>query len=172
MGNPKFTPNPYRIEGDTASIQLGVRRNATIREAIIDLADLECVLWFGRWLRSGCKHGRAEYVVCQSPQILLHRLLLSPPVGMVVDHINRNSLDCRRANMRLCTQAENMQNRPAQRGSVSGVRNVYWVPEQQVWCVQMKVERRRISLGRFDCLDDAIAMAAEGRRRYMPYAVD
>jgi len=172
MGSPKFTPNSFRIEGDTAFIRLGMRRNAVIREAIIDIDDLDRVLAFGRWTRSTCRNGDREYAACNVPQTLLHRFLLCPPVGMVVDHINRNSLDCRRANMRLCTQAENMQNRPAQRGSFSGVRNVYWIAESQKWSVNMKVEKRRICLGRFERLEDAIAMAAEGRRRYMPYAVD
>lgn len=41
---------------------------------------------------------------------LMHRRILGAPKGMVVDHINHDTLDNRRQNLRLCSQAENMKN--------------------------------------------------------------
>jgi hypothetical protein len=38
----------------------------------------------------------------------LHRLIMSPPKGMEVDHVNGNKADNRRENLRVCTHAENM----------------------------------------------------------------
>lgn len=42
--------------------------------------------------------------------ISMHRLLMNPPRGLVVDHINGNGLDNRRCNLRICTQSQNMMN--------------------------------------------------------------
>lgn len=43
--------------------------------------------------------------------IKLHRLLMDAPKGVMVDHVNRNKLDNRRSNLRLCIRAQNHANR-------------------------------------------------------------
>lgn len=54
----------------------------------------------------------------------LHRWLLDAPVGTLVDHINGDKLDNRRANLRLCTRAQNCTNRVTPIG-VTGFRGVF-----------------------------------------------
>lgn len=48
--------------------------------------------------------------------IFLHNYLMKPGPGLQVDHKNRNKLDCRRDNLRLCTQSENHGNKPKPAG--------------------------------------------------------
>ena len=40
----------------------------------------------------------------------LHRVIMDAPKGITVDHINGNGLDCRKKNMRLCSQKDNRRN--------------------------------------------------------------
>jgi pathogenesis-related transcriptional factor and ERF protein len=42
--------------------------------------------------------------------VRLHRLIMDCPEGMVVDHLNGDTLDNRKCNLRICTQAENIKN--------------------------------------------------------------
>lgn len=52
----------------------------------------------------------------------LHRVIMKPRKGMVVDHINQNSLDNRRSNMRIVTSAQNNSNsRPKRKNMPKGV---------------------------------------------------
>jgi hypothetical protein len=51
----------------------------------------------------------------------MHRLLLSAPKELDVDHINRNTLDNRRSNLRLVTQSQNSMNMKMQNKWGKGV---------------------------------------------------
>ena len=54
-----------------------------------------------------CARGKLyATLLCQK----LHRLLTDAPKGTVVDHINGDTLDNRKANLRVVTQAVNMRN--------------------------------------------------------------
>lgn len=57
--------------------------------------------------------------------ILMHREVTDCPKGMMVDHINRNGLDNRRENLRVCTMSENMMNRSKTKQNSTGYKGVY-----------------------------------------------
>lgn len=57
----------------------------------------------------------------------------------VVDHINHDTLDNRKSNLRVVTVSENQQNRKGSRaGSKSGVRGVSWDEKNKDWIVNVK----------------------------------
>lgn len=58
--------------------------------------------------------------------IMMHRIIINAPEGSDVDHINRNTLDNRKCNLRICTRSQNMGNQRAQEGKTSKYKGVYW----------------------------------------------
>lgn len=59
------------------------------------------------------------------PPTLFHRVLLSLCKDKVVDHINRNPLDNRRINLRVCSRKENLRNRNLPPNNTSSFLGVY-----------------------------------------------
>ncbi len=90
--------------------------------AIIDADDYEA-LSHCKWGLGTCGYARRTVRVEGRKQVeLMHRVILSAQVGQEVDHINRNPLDNRRANLRLATRAENNANRPTTKNKRGGVK--------------------------------------------------
>lgn len=54
-----------------------------------------------------CRYSRVEG---KCIRIYMHRHITDCPPGLVVDHINGNSLDNQRHNLRVCTQHDNLRN--------------------------------------------------------------
>lgn len=58
-------------------------------------------------------------------RIFMHHMVLGRPLdGMVVDHINGDSTDNRKDNLRICTQAENVRNQKIRKDSPFGYKGV------------------------------------------------
>ena len=55
---------------------------------------------------------------------LLHRIIMNPPPDKQIDHKNKNTLDNRRSNLRVCTHAENQWNRGKTKSNTSGYKGV------------------------------------------------
>ena len=94
---------------------------------------------------------REKYVLSK-----MHREIfqLSPNEG-IVDHINKNTLDNRRENLRVTTKSMNAYNRKFQSNNTSGYRGVHWVTRDKIWRTHINVTCRRIWCGNFNNLIQA-----------------
>jgi hypothetical protein len=60
-------------------------------------------------------------------QLQMHRLIMAAKAGQIVDHRNRDGLDCRRNNLRFCSTSQNNINR-AKIGGTSKYKGVSKTP--------------------------------------------
>lgn len=75
-----------------------------------------------------------------------------------IDHINGNPSDNRISNLRDVTRKQNMENKKIYKNNKSGYSGVTWHSRDKKWQVRIGHYGKRISLGFFDDLSDAIAV--------------
>jgi hypothetical protein len=91
----------------------------------------------------------------------MHRLIMGLHYGdpSYVDHKNRKqTLDNRRNNLRIATNAENQRNRGKQRNNTSGYKGVVWYKLSCKWRTQIEHHGKKLHGGDFDCPVAAAAM--------------
>jgi hypothetical protein len=80
-----------------------------------------------------------------------------PPRGMQVDHINGNSLDNRKANLRFCTSSQNQQNRKItrRRSAFAQYKGTFFVQDSKKWRANININGKNEPLGLFTSEEDA-----------------
>ena len=91
--------------------------------------------------------------------IKLHRLVSNCPDGMVVDHINHDTLDNRKQNLRICTVFENQQNLRSKKTEQTGVYYRYYKNNGK-WCANITKNKKRY-YKEFKTKDEAIKWRKE-----------
>ena len=128
--------------------------------AYVDAADYE---WLSRWSWNSANGYAARND--KGRTIYMHREIMQPPRGMVVDHQDGNKANNCRFNLRVCTPQENRFNVPRQRRGRSGFKGVHYDKQRDRIFAQIKVEGKIHWLGRF-------ATEVEAARAYDRAAVE
>ena len=101
----------------------------------------------------------------------MHKMIMQPPKGYQVDHINGDRFDNRRSNLRLCTVSQNCANRTSRIKPRSGYRGITWHPTTQKWRACIKVNQKKISLGLyFDIKQAALAYNEAAQKHFGSFA--
>ena len=105
------------------------RHELSDKVTIVDDEDYEKVMerkWYV-WESGSGKH----YAMSGCRYRSVHRAVMNDPKGFDIDHINSDPLDNRKENLRVCTRAQNAQNRPVRKDSASGYKGVYEIKKPQ-----------------------------------------
>ena len=89
-----------------------------------------------------------------------------PPPDFDVDHINGNKTDNRWTNLRLATRSQNSINAKPRAHSASPAHGVTWDATRQKWRAQIRVDGRKVNLGRYAELSEAQRAYTSASARY------
>lgn len=135
------------------------------RDAIVDEQDfgaLSRYRWFFvgagtgyavRWARDAGGRRRLVY---------MHREILNAPPDKDVDHIDRDSLNNKRANIRVVARSLNNHNRRS--WGRSRFKGVHWDARDNRWCATITLNGKNVKIGRFASEREA-AMRYDERAR-------
>ena len=144
---------------------------------IVDAEDFERLNQY-RWFCLTCKWGC--YAARNSRKnesekrhtILMHKEIVGAPEGFLVDHVNNNTLDNRKENLRPATPSQNICNRRLNKtGCSSKFRGVFWDKRKNKWGAAIEYERKKINLGYFaDEIDAAKAYDRAAKKYHGQFA--
>jgi hypothetical protein len=128
--------------------------------ALVDASDYEMV---SRYKWHAIRKGPKTYACCHKGRKLvsMHRMIMRPRKGYVVDHIDGNGLNNRRCNLRECTIQQNRANARSRGGSSRFV-GVY--RRKDKWVAGLQYRGKYYYLGLFE--DEVEAAKARDRKAY------
>jgi hypothetical protein len=97
---------------------------------------------------------------------LMHRILLNDPINLQVDHRNGDKLDNRKENLRICTSSQNKMNVGIKSNNTSTYKGVSFDKFRNKYRACIMVNKKTISLGRFDSPIDAAHAYDEAAKKY------
>lgn len=165
-----YEPNEYVDCGDYIEIILKNQFFEEIARTKIDKEDMERVLQY-KWYC--CQYDNVKQY-CQGTlengkKQRLHHFILQVndlhKVGLVVDHINGDSLDNRKSNLRIVSQQDNMHNLKPN-DEMKGIRVYSLVSGKLRYSARITVNYKQINLGTFDSLQEAQQARKEAEEKY------
>jgi hypothetical protein len=143
---------------------------ASGESVLVDAVDFH---WLSQ--RSWYRHA-AGYAMCDlfgrrgGVKVLMHRLILLAPDTATVDHVNRDILDNRRANLRLATMSQQNANKIKFKGK-SAFKGVYRRCDGRKWSAQIIFNGKMNYLGSFETeIDAAMAYDSAARNHHGAFA--
>jgi len=137
------------------------------QNTLVDASDYEWLNqwnWYA-WWNSATKSFYAVRHGKDRTFIYMARFICGVEDDRIVDHWNHDTLDNRRANLRVCADWQNNVNRSIARNNTSGHPGVHWDKSRGKWMAYCRFNGKMKNLGRYDSKEEAIKAYREGANR-------
>ena len=153
-----------QINYPTDIVSIGLTKG---KYAIVDAIDYELVSQYN-WYTQNANGVFYAASRIKGKIVLLHRFLLGLKFGdkRCGDHINHNTLDNRRENIRICTRQQNQQNRRVQSNCKSRLKGAYRCTGSKTWTSRINVNGKDIYLGTFKTKELAHKAYQQAAQKY------
>ncbi len=131
--------------------------------AKVDSEDFDWLTELGSWSlsKTGYAYNRG---------LKMHRVIFAYHglcnKGESLDHINRDKLDNRKANLRIADNRQNAGNVGLLNTNTSGIRGVYWHKTEQKWIAALYINNKKKTIGRFTNKKDAAQAYNEAAKEH------
>lgn len=154
-----------------------INKKDTSIEVLLDIEDVDKVRAVGAWHAIYDETLQTlNYYICHRDHnktnrrcLKLHRFIMDCPRDKVIDHINHNTVDNRKCNLRVCTRFENAQNLRSKVTKQTGVsyrksgRSSDGFNRSGYWNATISKNNKRISKC-FKTYEEAVAWRKEQER--------
>jgi len=123
--------------------------------ALVDAEDYYRLARY-KWCSSTCG-AKTFYALANwnRKRVMIHRVIMDAPDHLFVDHIDHNGLNNTKANLRLCTLAQNMRNTRPIKGTSSKYKGVSWNKDAKKWRTVIRLNTKSQHIGHFENEIDA-----------------
>lgn len=152
----RFNPNKYDLNGE-----FGKCFFESGDFFIFDLEDYEKLKEY-TW----CKGRSGGYAIASKNgvHVSAHRLIMDCPKGLIIDHINHDTWDNRKINLRICTIAENNLNKLPRKNRYTNKTGVRF--DGKKWRAYIAKDNVDYSLGAFKTEMEAIKARKEAEVKF------
>lgn len=167
--NREDNPSKYYIRqiNENYIDDLGVghiKMSNTNNDMLCDKEDIEKLLKYYWNENSG--YAKSFF---DNKKVYAHRIIMDVgdfEINKQVDHINGDTLDNRKINLRIVTSRQNGLNSSIRKDNTSGVTGVCWDKNRKKWLVRVYENGKEINLGYFNDFNNAIIARKNGEEKY------
>ena len=154
-----MTKNKIECSGEACFLLVHKKGRGDFR-VLFDREDLERVsahqwcLSYGGKLTGKTKFYPFNFIVGK-----LHQFIMGKKDGLVVDHIDGDTLNNRRSNLRHITQQQNLWNTPSYKG-------YYFSKDRKKWRVEVRENGKKKVIGNFETEEEARKCRTEWEQKH------